>query len=293
MSNNKLVNERHLKAKKVLDRIEYDYNMVVTDCHSKSIENINSNADLYIFLKWVKDTFLGKSKYEWFEKIRPTLKKDDELDFYISDRCLNMILEYSDNICYKLFSMLNNTYMMVDDITPANFENTLFSIIEVAEYNQKHNPQEYKEMFFTKDNISWQTTLVKFKNGLRAICINDKISEDDMDGSKQFMIFDPETREFLRSVNVDCWDNDLHNTLSLKGILGYMNLQMSHTTYQEHSDDIWADTEYDVVAVTKYIYACDAFENLFDPNVNWFYIRKEHGKLGSILTVGEAIKAEG
>ena len=27
--------------------------------------------------------------------------------------------------------------------------------------------------------------------------------------------------------------------------------------------------------------------------VNWFYIRKEHGRLGSILTVGEAIKAEG
>ena len=238
MSNNKLVNERHLKAKKVLDRIEYDYNIVVTDCHGKSVENIISNADLYIFLKWVKDRFLGKNKYEWFEKIRPTLSEGDELDFYVSDRCLNMILEYSDNICYKLFSMLNNAYMIADDLTPANFENTLFSIIEVAEYNHKNNPQEYEKRFFTKDDISWQTTLVKFKNGLRAICINDKISEDDMDGSKQFMIFNPETREFLRSVNVDCWDNDLHNTLSLKGILGYMDSQMSATTYQEHSDDI-------------------------------------------------------
>ena len=104
MKKNEIVVERHVKAKKVLDKIEYDYNIVVTDCHGKSVENIISNAYLYIFLKWVKDTFLGKSKYEWFEKIRPTLSEGDELDFYISDRCLNMILEYSNNICYKLFS---------------------------------------------------------------------------------------------------------------------------------------------------------------------------------------------
>ena len=204
MKKNEIIVKRHATAKNVLDRIEYDYNIVVSDCHGKSVKNIINNADLYIFLKWVKDTFLRKDKYKWFEKIRPTLSECDELDFYISDRCLNMILEYSDNICYKLFSILNNANMSADDLTPVNFENTLFSIIEVAEYNQRHNPQKYEEMFFTKKDISWQTTLVKFKNGFRAICINDKISEDDMDGSKQFMIFNPKTREFIRSVNVDC-----------------------------------------------------------------------------------------
>lgn len=293
MKKNEIVVERHVKAKKVLDKIEYDYNIVVTDCHGRSVENIISNADLYIFLKWVRDTFLGKSKYEWFEKIRPTLSEGDELDFYISDRCLNMILEYSNNICYKLFSMLNNAYMFVEDLTPANFENTLFSIIEVAEYNHRHNPQEYEEMFFTKNDISWQTTLVKFKNGLRAICINDKTSEDDMDGSKQFMVFDPKNRTFVTSYNIDNWDNDLHNTISLSGIFNFLDLQLSNTKYMDHTSDIWKDSEWDAVAVTKYIYAHDAFTHLFDSNVNWFYIRKEHGKLGSILTVGEATKAEG
>ena len=238
MKKNEIVVERHVKAKKVLDKIEYDYNIVVTDCHGKSVENIISNAYLYIFLKWVKDTFLGKSKYEWFEKIRPTLSEGDELDFYISDRCLNMILEYSNNICYKLFSMLNNAYMFVEDLTPANFENTLFSIIEVAEYNHRHNPQEYEEMFFTKNDISWQTTLVKFKNGLRAICINDKISEDDMDGSKQFMVFDPKNRTFVTSYNIDNWDNDLHNTISLSGIFNFLDLQLSNTKYMDHTSDI-------------------------------------------------------
>ena len=248
-----------------------------------------------MLLKWVNTTLLGENKYEWFNKIcQETEDKDGsyEIDFYISDRCLDMILECPDNICFKLNCVISGMDL-IKYVDYTNFESTLFSIIEVAEYNHRNNPQEYEEKFFTKDDISWQTTLVKFKNGYRAICINDKISEDDMDGSKQFMIFNPESREFIRSVNVDCWDDDLHNTLSVKGILGFMDLQMSSTTYQEHSDDIWADTEYDVVAVTKYIYACDAFENLFDPNVNWFYIRKEHGRLGSILTVGEAIKAEG
>lgn len=295
MSREEILKKRTEKVKEVIDRIERDYKIALDDCRKLSIQSVIDNADFYMLLKWVNTTLLGENKYEWFNKIcQETEDKDGsyEIDFYISDRCLDMILECSANICFKLNCAISGIDL-TKYVDYTNFESTLFSIIEVAEYNHRHNPQEYEEKFFTKDDISWQTTLVKFKNGLRAICINDKISEEDTDGSKQFMIFNPETREFLRSVNVDCWDNDLHNTLSLKGILGYMNLQMSSTTYQEHSDDIWADTEYDVVAVTKYIYACDAFENLFNPNVNWFYIRKEHGRLGSILTVGEAIKAEG
>lgn len=248
-----------------------------------------------MLLKWVNTTLLSENKYEWFNKIcQETEDKDGsyEIDFYISDRCLDMILECSANICFKLNCAISGIDL-TKYVDYTNFENTLFSIIEVAEYNHRHNPQEYEEMFFTKNDISWQTTLVKFKNGLRAICINDKISEDDMDGSKQFMVFDPKNRTFVTSYNIDNWDNDLHNTISLSGIFNFLDLQLSNTKYMDHTSDIWKDSEWDVVAVTKYIYAHDAFTHLFDSNVNWFYIRKEHDKLGSILTVEEAIKAEG
>lgn len=122
---------------------------------------------------------------------------------------------------------------------------------------------------FKKNDISWQSTVVRFRNGYIGLCINDKISEDDFDGSKQFMVYNPETKLFVTSFNVDNWDDDLNNKLSLKGIFNFMKFESSSGKYKEHDEELLIDHEWDVIGVTVYPYAHDAFSHLFDTH-DWY-----------------------
>ena len=131
---------------------------------------------------------------------------------------------------------------------------------------------------FKKKDISWQSTVVRFRNGYVGLCINDKVSEDDFDGSMQFMVYDPDTKLFVTSINVDNWDEDLNNTLSLKGILNFIKYENSSGKYKDYDKQILKDDGWDVVGVTAYPYAHDAFNKLFDPH-DWY--KKKDGVLVS------------
>jgi hypothetical protein len=126
---------------------------------------------------------------------------------------------------------------------------------------------------FKKKDISWQSTVVRFRNGYVGLCINDKVSEDDFDGSMQFMVYDPDTKLFVTSINVDNWDEDLNNTLSLKGILNFIKYENSSGKYKDYDKQMLKDDGWDVIGVTSYPYAHDAFNKLFDP-YSW-YVRKD------------------
>ena len=131
---------------------------------------------------------------------------------------------------------------------------------------------------FKKKDISWQSTVVRFRNGYVGLCINDKVSEDDFDGSMQFMVYNPDTKLFVTSINVDNWDEDLNNTLSLKGILNFIKYENSSGKYKDYDKQILKDDGWDVVGVTAYPYAHDAFNKLFDPH-DWY--KKKDGVLVS------------
>ena len=126
----------------------------------------------------------------------------------------------------------------------------------------------YKDKEFTKDMISWQSTIVKFRNGLVGLAINDKISEDDHDGDEAFIDYNPTTKSFITSARLCCYDNNLRNTLSMKGILGKIDNVIKNGDGKVEL----ADTDWDVVNVVVYPYALDAFRVITSgEKIYWLY----------------------
>lgn len=124
----------------------------------------------------------------------------------------------------------------------------------------------YKDKLFTKDMISWQCTIVKFRNGLLGLAICDKISSDDHDGDEVFMVYDNAKKKFIGCQRLCCYDNNLRNTLSVKGILNRINDVKRGRDIEEtlNDEDSLKDFEWDVIGVNVYPYALDAFRVLTD-----------------------------
>lgn len=124
---------------------------------------------------------------------------------------------------------------------------------------------------FTKDMISWQTTLVKFRNGLLGIAISDKVSDDDYDGNESFMVYDPDKKKFVGCEFLSCYDNNLKNTLSLKGIFNRIEgtAQGKSVTEIVSNKEELRDSEWDIVAVNPYPYAIDAFKELMNDDLKY------------------------
>lgn len=121
---------------------------------------------------------------------------------------------------------------------------------------------------FTKDRILWQSTIVKFRNGKLGLAIRDKISDEDNDGDEVFILYDKEKKMFYDSKRLCCYDENLRNTLSEKGIYRKLNSIINNT-----SDEVaLEDSDWDVVKVAVYAYALDAFKVLTgEKEISWLY----------------------
>lgn len=127
----------------------------------------------------------------------------------------------------------------------------------------------YTDRLFTKDMISWQCTIVKFRNEMIGLAIRDKISEDDNDGDEVFMIYDTESKSFIGSKRLCCYDDDLRNNLSTSGIYNYIEAVGNN---QDTNKVKLNDTSWDVINVAAYPYALDAFQVLTSgKKPHWIY----------------------
>lgn len=133
----------------------------------------------------------------------------------------------------------------------------------------------YKDKLFTKKMISWQCTIVKFRNGLLGLAINDKVSDDDYDGDEVFMVYDNKEKRFIGCKRLCCYDNNLRNILSLNGIIDMIKSVEDGKKSTEilNNRDELKDSEWDIVGVNVYPYAINAFKILTDDNeLNcWLY----------------------
>lgn len=127
----------------------------------------------------------------------------------------------------------------------------------------------HTDKLFTKNMISWQCTIVKFRNEMLGLAIRDKISEDDNDGDEVFMIYDVESKSFIGSKRLCCYDDDLRNNLSTSGIFGYIDAVGNN---QDTNKVKLNDTSWDVINVVVYPYALDAFQVLTSgEKLYWLY----------------------
>lgn len=124
---------------------------------------------------------------------------------------------------------------------------------------------------FTKNMISWQSTIVRFRNGMLGLAICDKISKNDNDGDEVFMIYDKDTKMFIGSQRLCCYNDDLKNTLSLKGVFGKLNSVIENDVKDFHNVPL-EDNDWDIVNVVVYPYALDAFKVLTNnEKIYWKY----------------------
>lgn len=127
----------------------------------------------------------------------------------------------------------------------------------------------YTDKLFTKDMISWQCTIVKFRNEMLGLAIRDKISEDDNDGDEVFMIYDAESKSFVGSKRLCCYDDNLRNNLSISGIFNYIDAVGDN---QDTNKVKLNDASWDIVNVVLYPYALDAFQVLTSgEKIYWLY----------------------
>lgn len=122
---------------------------------------------------------------------------------------------------------------------------------------------------FTKDMISWQCTVVRFRNNMLGLAIRDKHSDNDHDGDEVFMIWDQNKKEFLSSQRLCNYDDNLRNTLSSSGLIKYID---SFVLKHEPDESMLSDSEWDVINVNIFPYAIDAFRSItHDSTTCWKY----------------------
>lgn len=135
---------------------------------------------------------------------------------------------------------------------------------------------------FTKRDICWQCTVVKFRNGLLGLAVRDKRDNDDYDGQEQFMIYDPKLHKFTDAMFLSNYTYELRCKLSVRGILNRIEgvFNIPNTQDKNLSKIPLGDTDYDVVAVNVYPYALDAFISLTKdvPHVWLYNINKQSAK---------------
>lgn len=141
------------------------------------------------------------------------------------------------------------------------------------------------EKIFEKSMIRFQCTLVKFRNGALGLAINDKISVRDFDGDEVFMIYDTESKKFTGCKRLVCYDDNLRNELSTKGIFKKIesviiesNIDMDKAK-KSGEEILLNDREWDVVNVLVCAYALDAFRLLTSgEKIYWHYVINQEGK---------------
>lgn len=117
---------------------------------------------------------------------------------------------------------------------------------------------------FTKDMILFQSTIVKFRNGTVGIAISNKTDENDHDGDEVFVVYDPDNKMFVCQKRLCCYDDNLRNTLSLKGIMNKVNAAAVGDKDAYASVKL-EDNAWDVVGVNVYPYISDAFLLITNP----------------------------
>ena len=120
-----------------------------------------------------------------------------------------------------------------------------------------------------KKDILFQSTIVKFRNGMLGIAISDKVSSDDNDGDEVFLVYDKESKCFVNSIRLSCYDDELKNTLSLNGVFKKIDAAKNDKAFSKVQ---LADSDWDVTNATVYAYAYDAFKDLTNKeNLHWMY----------------------
>lgn len=126
----------------------------------------------------------------------------------------------------------------------------------------------YTDKLFTKSMISWQCTIVKFRNGMLGLAISDKIA-GYYDGDEIFAVYNEKLKRFKGSKRLCNYDDNLRNILSINGILHYIGAVESN---QDTQDVQLSDSDWDVINVSVYPYAIDALKELTSgEKLYWLY----------------------
>lgn len=128
---------------------------------------------------------------------------------------------------------------------------------------------------FNKNQIVWQCTVVKFRNGKLGIAINDERYPNDPDGAKSFIVYDKESHRFTNSRYLNCYNDDLTCNLSTSGITKRIDAVIN-SEKPVHTEDLnpipLYDTDWDIIAVNIYPYATHAFQALTGITIiSWLY----------------------
>lgn len=272
---------------KITDSYDNYYKMW-KDAVTKTDDIFDNNSTyvlgLHNILSWVNNNII-KKKDEFLEYY---LQPDNKMYFEMMLELDDFITHFYNYLNRCIATRLDNPYVTyLDSLTIERLKDILFSPIDFVLYKKAHGllKENTVKNIFTKDRISFQTTVVKFRNGKLGIAINDKISKDDHEGKESFIIYNPETKEFEDYINIHSYDDNFINKCSKQGLINALSgfIAKPKEIYEPIFNDI-GDTDYDIVAVQPCIYASDAFKFLTKPKSEqfWFYKRnKETNELES------------
>ena len=228
-------------------------------------------------LAWINKNILNRKDKFLEYYLQPDTKMYFEMMLELDDFVLRLYSYLSSSIATRL----DNPYVAyLDNLTIERLKDILFNPIDIVLYKKAHGllKENTVKEIFTKDRISFQTTVVKFRNGKLGIAISDKTSKDDHDGTESFIIYNPETKEFEDYINIHSYDDNLINKCSKQGLINALSGFIDKPTevYKPIFNDI-GDTNYDIIAVQPCIYAIDAFRFLTKSESEqfWFYRRNE------------------
>ena len=271
-----MINKRKPKVEKFVENCKTNYNEFIT----RIAEFIEKRPLSVIVASWVNLNFIANNG-EWFYECH------DDFTWKISDLCLDMLLE-EDNFIMRVYSAIHHdpfstiTYDEADaqrilmSLSPHGaknkFEYTLFSALDTVAYKRKHGYKfpKHKERLFTKKNIKAMCTLVKFRNGMLGIALNEWDSSENE--FPCFAIWNPDSKSFGDYEKLDSFDDNLNNTMSLKGILCHINNELENGII---SDDNLGDTNWDIVATINYPSPTTALKALTSSETIWWMYYKD------------------
>ena len=271
-----MINKRKPKVEKFIEKCKTNYNEFMT----KVAEFIEKRPLSVSVASWVNLNFIANNG-EWFYECH------DDYTWKISDLCLDMLLE-EDNFIMRVYCAIHHdpfstiTFDEADaqrilmSLSPHGaknkFEYILFSALDTVAYKRKHGYKfpKHKERLFTKKNIEAMCTLVKFRNDMLGIALN----EWDSSGNEFpcFAIWNPDSKSFGDYEKLDSFDDNLNNTMSLKGILCHINNELENGII---SDDNLGDTNWDIVATVNYPYPTVALKALTSSETIWWIYHKD------------------